>query len=88
MWDGSQPQAAIFPANAHITFPLLMRGAQGGILVNYNTTYHYYFIIDGDGVIAWRGSYDAVAMGAVIDGALAPLPTDDSTWSGLKALFR
>ena len=88
MWDGSLAQAAIFPANAHITFPLLMRGAQGGILVNYATTYHYYFIIDGDGVIAWRGDHDEVAMRAAIDAALAPLPADDGTWSGLKALFR
>ena len=88
MWDGSLVQAAIFPANAGITFPLLMRGAQGGILVNYDTTYHYYFIIDGDGVIAWRGDFDGVAMRAAIDAALAPLPADDGTWSGLKALFR
>lgn len=88
MWDGSPAQAAIFPANAGITFPLLMRGAQGGILANYATTYHYYFVIDGDGIIAWRGTWNDAAVRAAIDQALAPLPATDGTWSRLKAYYR
>lgn len=88
VWDGIPAQVALYPVNAEITYPVLLRGAQNGILVSYNTTYHYYFIIDGDGVIAWRGTYDETAMRAVIDEAMAPLPTEPSTWSGLKAIFR
>ncbi len=88
VWDGAPAQAQIFPANAGITFPFLLRGAQGGILANYNTTYHYYFIIDGSGTIAWRGSWDEAAMRTAIDQALAPLPVANDTWGGVRALYR
>ena len=88
VWDGIPEQVALYPLNAQITYPVLLRGAQNGILINYSTTYHYYFVIDGDGVIVWRGSFDDQAMRAVIAEAMAPLPTGSRTWSGLQALFR
>jgi hypothetical protein len=88
VWDGVPEQVAIYPHNAGITYPVLLRGAQNGILSAYNTTYHHYFIIDGDGVIVWRGGFDDATMRAVIAEALAPLPAVAESWSGVKALYR
>ena len=88
VWDGIPEQVAIYPRNAGITYPVLLRGAQNGILSTYATTYHHYFIIDGDGVIVWRGSFDDATMRAVITAAMAPLPATSGTWSGVKALYR
>ena len=88
VWDGNPAQVAIYPRNAGITYPVLLRGAQAGILADYSTTYHHYFIIDGDGVIVWRGGYDDAVMRSAIAEAIAPLPTAPATWSGIHALFR
>ena len=88
VWDGIPAQVALYPLNAEITYPVLLRGAQNGILSDYNTTYHHYYIIDGDGVIVWRGSFDDQAMRTAIAEAMAPLPSAARTWSGLQALFR
>ena len=88
MWDGADFQVAIYPANAEISYPILMRGGQNGILTDYDTSYHYYFLIDGAGVIVWRGSFDDAAMRAAIDAALAPLPVEGAAWGGIKAMYR
>ena len=65
-----------------------MRGAENGILADYATTYHYYFVIDGNGTIAWRGDWNDAVIRQVIDEALAPLPGRGATWSGLRARYR
>lgn len=88
VWDGIPAQVALYPVNAGITYPVLLRGAQNGILSDYDTTYHNYFIVDGDGVIVWRGAFDDLGMRAAIAAAMAPLPAQAGTWSGLQALYR
>jgi len=88
VWDGAEPQAEIFTANSGVTFPLLLRGAQGGILSHYNTTYHYMFVIDGDGVIAWRGDFVEATVRAAIDEAITPLADRPTAWGAVQSLYR
>jgi len=73
VWDGGELQVNIFVLNAGISHPVLMYGGQAGILTAYNCNYDYFFVIDGAGIIKWRGGFDAVAMTPVIDEAIAAL---------------
>ena len=50
-----------------------MRGNAAGILRDYNCPYHYYFVIDGQGIVRWRGLYNDQTVRATIDAALAEL---------------
>jgi len=64
-----------------------MTGGQAGILTAYGCPYHYYFVIDGRGVIRWRGLYDDTAVRAVVDTALAELAlagVDDLPGAGAR----
>lgn len=63
----------IFASNTPVTYPILMYGGQGGILMDYNCTYDYFFVIDGDGIIRWRGNWDETTLRREIDGAIADL---------------
>ncbi len=62
---------ALYPANAGTTYPVLMLGNAAGIPAAYGCSYHYYFVIDADGIIRWRGDWDDAAVRGVIDQALA-----------------
>jgi len=91
VWDGGESSVNIFATSTGITYPILMFGATNGILVDYNTTYDYFFVIDGDGVIRWRGIYDDAAMRQAIATAIDELearPVSSNTWGGVKAMFR
>jgi hypothetical protein len=91
VWDGGENQVRIFETNAGISYPILMFGGLNGILVDYNTSYDYFFVIDGDGVIRWRGNFDDQAMRqAIVTGieAIEARPVETSTWGGVKALYR
>ena len=74
-WDGSENLVDIFATNSGIEYPILMFGAQNGILSNYNCTYDYFFIIGGDGIIKWRGGWNEAAMTIALDGAVGELST-------------
>jgi hypothetical protein len=79
----------IFVSNTPVTYPILMYGGQGGILMDYNCTYDYFFVIDGDGIIRWRGNWDETSITREIDGAIADLGTaaiDDVPGSGHRLL--
>ena len=52
-----------------------MMGLAAGIRTAYNCPYHYYFVIDGQGIIRWRGLYNDAAVRAIIDTALGELGT-------------
>ena len=77
VWDGNEAQVTIFVTGTKVEFPVLMYGNQAGILTNYNCSYDYFFIIDGDGIITWRGSWDEAAMTAALDDAVAALGPSD-----------
>ncbi|MFT5233218.1 MAG: hypothetical protein ACI9UK_002440 [Candidatus Krumholzibacteriia bacterium] len=74
-WDGPESLVAIFADNSGIEYPILMYGAQNGILSDYNCNYDYFFIIGGDGIIKWRGNWDQAAMTLALDSAVADLST-------------
>lgn len=42
-----------------------MNGNAAGILQDYGCTYHYYFLVDAQGVIRWRGLWDETAVRAL-----------------------
>jgi hypothetical protein len=42
-----------------------MNGNAAGILQDYGCSYHYYFLIDAQGVIRWRGLWDEAAVRAL-----------------------
>ena len=73
VWDGNTALVDIFAANSEVTYPILMYGGQSGLLSNYNCSYDYFFIIGGDGIIRWRGSWNQAAMTTAIDNAVAEL---------------
>lgn len=50
-----------------------MMGLAAGIRTDYNCPYHYYFVVDGQGIIRWRGLYDDAVVRAIIDTALGEL---------------
>ncbi len=50
-----------------------MYGGQAGIQTDYNCPYDYFFIIGGDGVIKWRGSWRQANVEAALDAAIAEL---------------
>lgn len=52
-----------------------MYGGQAGILSDYNCSYDYFFIIGGDGIIKWRGSWDGFAIATATNNAIAELST-------------
>lgn len=50
-----------------------MQGFTAGITTNYDCTYHIYFIIDGHGIIRYRGAFDDVTIRATLDTAISQL---------------
>ena len=53
--------------------PILMLGAQNGIMTNYNCGYDYFFVIGGDGIIKWRGAWDETRIRGSIEQGIAEL---------------
>lgn len=50
-----------------------MSGSAAGIPAAYACSYDYLFVIDGEGIVLWRGDYDDDAIRAAIDQGLAGL---------------
>ena len=73
VWDGNELNAAVFIANAQITYPYLMYGAINGIMEDYNCSYDLVFVIGGDGIIIFRGFYSDTLVQAAIDQGIEDL---------------
>lgn len=74
-----------------ITFPLLKMGGSNGIQSAYDCLYDIAFVIDGDGIIQYRGLYDEDLVRDALETAIAeldPTPVEESSWGGVKALYR
>jgi len=68
-----------------------MFGGRSGIQVDYACQYDIVFVIDGDGIIRYRGLYDDAGVRAAIQAGideLDPTPVAGATWGGVKALYR
>ncbi|MBD3221454.1 hypothetical protein GF314_09445 [bacterium] len=49
----------------------------------YNCSYHYTFVIDGQGIVAYRGSVNLPAIEIVLDDAIARLDDPQTSVDGL-----
>jgi hypothetical protein len=72
-WNGSDAQCDLFQNVSGIGFPVLLNADVLGEPDQYNCSYHYAFVIDGDGIVAYRGSVNIPAMTAVIEDAVERL---------------
>lgn len=78
VWDGTPAQVQIFRSNTGWQLPILMNGNAGGITQDYNCTWDYFFVIDQDGFITWRGGpegADHPTLAAQVQTALDALGT-------------
>lgn len=70
-WDGNEAQCDLFQQVAGISFPVLREASGLGAPDMYNCPYHYAFVIDGDGIVRYRGAgSNLAAVRIVIEQAL------------------
>lgn len=91
-WQGSAAQCDLYQTLSGISFPVLMDAHVLGAPNQYNCSYHYVFVIDGDGLVQYRGTVNIAALQIVLAAAIERLddstPIDDRSWSRAKELFR
>jgi len=69
-WNGSPALVEIYRNATGVTFPLLLDGTNNGIDEAYNCSYHYYFILDHEGIILWRGHFNDALMRSTLTTAI------------------
>lgn len=69
-WNGNQLQCDGYQNFTGTSFPVLMNASVLGAPDQYNCSYHYVFVIDGDGNVAYRGSWNPFAIELVVADAL------------------
>lgn len=74
-WNGSDAQADLFQNVSGIGFPVLLNASGIGAPDMYNCSYHYCFVIDGDGLVQYRGLINIPAIEIVMQQAVDRLPT-------------
>jgi len=75
VWDGADANADLFQDQAGISFPVLLNAGYLAAPDQYNCFNHYCFVVDGDGVVQYRGAgYNEPAIDLVIQEALNRLP--------------
>ena len=78
VWDGSPSQVQIFRNNSGWQLPILMNGLAAGITQDYDCSWDYFFVIDHEGIITWRGGpegTDHPTLAAEVEAALAAMNT-------------
>jgi hypothetical protein len=74
-WNGSDLQCDGYQNVTGTSFPVLLNCSDLGAPDQYNCSYHYSFVIDGDGLVAYRGSLNIPALELVIADAIERLDT-------------
>jgi len=75
VWDGADANADLFQDQAGISFPVLLNAGYLMAPDQYNCFNHYCFVVDGDGVVQYRGAgFNQPALEVVIQEALSRLP--------------
>lgn len=78
VWDGSEAQVQIFRNSTGWELPILMNGNAAGITSDYNCSFDYFFVIDHEGIITWRGGPQTPnhpTLAAEVEEALAAMNT-------------
>jgi hypothetical protein len=79
-WGGNDAQCDLYQDVAQITFPVLLQADGLGAPDMYNCSYHYVFVIDGQGIVQYRGSSNIPVIEAVLEAAvdnLTGVPVED-----------
>ncbi|MEZ4387940.1 MAG: FlgD immunoglobulin-like domain containing protein [Candidatus Krumholzibacteriia bacterium] len=74
-WSGSDAQCDAFQNLVGSSNPVLLNAHVLGAPNQYNCSYHYVFVIDGDGLVAYRGTWNANAISLVVADAVSRLET-------------
>lgn len=72
-WNGNQLQCDGYQNVSGTSFPVLMNASGLGAPDQYNCSYHYVFVVDGDGNVAYRGGWNPFAIELVIADAIERL---------------
>ena len=70
VWDGSDAQADLFQNVSDTSFPVLLNASGLQADDQYDTGRHTIFVIDGDGIVRYRGSVNVAAASAAIAEAI------------------
>lgn len=73
IWDGSDAQCDLFQQLAEISFPVLLGGSVLTPADQYDTGRHTVFVIDGDGIVVYRGPVNEAPILAALDEAVGNL---------------
>lgn len=79
-WNGSDAQCDLYQDVAEISFPVLLNASGLGAHGMYNCSYHYVFVIDGNGIVAYRGTTNPAILEIVLQDAVDRLhgvPVED-----------
>ncbi len=78
VWDGTESQVQAFRNNSGWSLPILMNGNAAGLPHQYNCSYDYFFVIDHEGYVTWRGGPEGSThptMAAKVQEALDAMTT-------------
>lgn len=91
-WQGTAAQCDLYRDVSGITFPVLMQAHVLGSAAMYDCSYHYAIVIDGDGLVQYRGSVNIPALAIVLAAAVERLDggtsSEGRSWSRIKQLYR
>lgn len=76
MWGGTNNQTLGFKSSTGIMYPALLGALAAGVGTDYACSYHFYFVVGGDGLIDYRQQgWNGAAVTNAIEQALDDLTT-------------
>jgi hypothetical protein len=73
VWDGSEPQADLFQNASGTSFPVLLNASYLQDDELYDTGRHTVFVVDGEGIVRYRGPVDPDAITPIVEEAVGNL---------------
>ncbi len=87
LWDGTDEQVQFFIDQTEVTYPVLMDAGLANINEDYTTGISYFFVIDANGMIHWRGHWIQNQIIDAIDEALASATSVSPDTTPVAAVF-
>ena len=87
LWNGTSTQIQFYIDQTGVTYPVLMEAGLADISSAYNTGIAYFFVIDTDGIITWRGPWLQAQITDAIDEALADTTLESPDEMPIAATF-